>query len=171
MGRDVHYFAYGTLQRGFANHEPFARDLGEPLGRFRTVDRYPLVVPREAACTNPGCRFVHRMSALLPDAGEGERVEGELFAIERGALSRLDELESAYVRRRVSVEPVAGGEAVEAEVYFVQDVAPWRALLGAGLADAVARYELAHAEGPLKQCCVDSPGHDGPHDVVPLATP
>jgi hypothetical protein len=60
--------------------------------------------------------------------------------------------------------------ALEAEVYFVEEPAPWRALLAAGRADAVSRYERSHADGPLKQCCVDRPGHDGPHDVVPLAS-
>jgi gamma-glutamylcyclotransferase (GGCT)/AIG2-like uncharacterized protein YtfP len=169
VGRDVRYFAYGTLQRNFSNYERFAGDLGEPLGRYRTVEPFPLVVPREAACTNPGCGYVHRMGVLLPDAGRGHCVEGELFAIEPGALAALDELESAYVRRRTPVEPLDGGEPVEAEVYFVADAAPWRALLAAGAAAAVARYERAYADGPLKQCCVRRPGHDGPHDIVPLS--
>lgn len=170
MTRAVRYFAYGTLQRGFANHERYARELGAPLGRYRTVDAFPLVVPRQTACTNPGCRHVHRMGVLLPDAGYGHRVEGELYAIEPDALAALDELESAYVRRRIQVEPLEGGEEVEADVYFVADADPWRALLAAERADAVARYEREYADGPLKQCCVERPGHDGPHDIVPPAS-
>lgn len=169
VARDLRYFAYGTLQQGFSNYERFAGDLGVPLGRYRTVEPFPLVVPREPACTNPGCRYAHRMGVLLPDAGSGRRVEGELFAIEAGALARLDDLESAYVRRPVPVEPLEGGERVEAEVYFVADAEPWRALLAAGRADAVARYERAYAKGPLKRCCVERPGHEGSHDVVPLS--
>src|SRR5262245_55773106 len=137
MARDVHYFAYGTLQRGFANHERYARELGAPLGRYRTLDAYPLVVPREAACTNAGCRYVHRMGVLLPDRGDGQRVEGELFAIEPSTLGALDELEAAYVRRSVPVEPLAGGAAVDAQAYFIVDADPWRALLAGGRADAV----------------------------------
>jgi gamma-glutamylcyclotransferase (GGCT)/AIG2-like uncharacterized protein YtfP len=50
--RDVRYFAYGTLQQGFSNYERFASNLGVPLGRYRTVEPFPLVVPREPACTN-----------------------------------------------------------------------------------------------------------------------
>lgn len=169
MARDVSYFAYGTLQRGFANHEHYARELGAPLGRYRTVDAFPLVVPREAACTNPGCRYVHRMGVLLPDRGDGQRVEGELFAIEAGTLAALDELEAAYVRRRVAVQALDRDETVDAEVYFIADADPWRALLLADRADAVARYEREHAEGPLKRCCTERPGHDGPHDIVELA--
>ena len=169
MPRDVRYFAYGTLQQGFANHEHYAGELGAPLGRYRTVDAFPLVVPRSPACTNPGCRYVHRMGVLLPDRGDGQRVEGELFAIEAATLAALDELEAAYDRRRLLVQPLDGGAAVEAEVYFIADADPWRALLRSEHADAVARYEREHAEGPLKRCCREYPGHDGPHDVVDLA--
>jgi gamma-glutamylcyclotransferase (GGCT)/AIG2-like uncharacterized protein YtfP len=175
MTRDALFFAYGTLQRGFPNYGPFARDLGEPLGRYRTAEAYPLVVPRRAACANPACRYVHRIGALLQDAGAGVRVEGELFAVTTSALARLDRFESyraddeagsAYVRRRIEVAHVEGGDPVEAEVYFVADGAPFRALLARGEADAVARYELEFARGPLKHCCAVDPNHAGPHDVV-----
>jgi gamma-glutamylcyclotransferase (GGCT)/AIG2-like uncharacterized protein YtfP len=159
-----YYFAYGTLQRRFSNYDAFADVLREPRGRFRTVDPYPLVVPRAAACTNPGCRFVHRMAALLPDRGQGERVEGDVYELDEEALSRLDTLETAYERRSVSVE--RGDERLEAQVYFVTDAEPWRKLLAAGEADAFARYTPELAEGPLKPCCVASPGHEPPHDVI-----
>ncbi len=176
MAREILYFAYGTLQRGFPNHAAFADALGEPLGRYRTVDAYPLVVPRRPACTNPGCRFVHRMCVLLPDRGAGLPVEGELFAVEPFTLERLDLLEhyvagdeaaSTYIRRTVAVAALDGDAApVEAEVYFVGAADSWRTLLERGGADAVPRYERSLAEGPLKECCRREPGHDGPHDVV-----
>jgi gamma-glutamylcyclotransferase (GGCT)/AIG2-like uncharacterized protein YtfP len=174
----IRYFAYGTLQRGFPNYARFADDLGEPLGRYRTAQPYPLVVPSRAACANPGCRYVHRMGVLLPDAGAGVPVEGELYDVDADALARLDKLESyrdddevgsTYLRRRIQVVPVDGGGApVEAEVYFVADAAPWRALLDRGEADAVPWYKLEYAEGPLKDCCVADPDHAGPHDVIAL---
>ena len=179
MTRDTFYFAYGTLQRGFANHARFASDLGEPLGRFRTANRYPLVVARRAACSNPGCPFLHRMAVLLPDRGEGLHVEGEVYAVSRGTIDLLDRLESyvaadeaasAHVRRSVRVVPVGEGDsAVEAQTYFAASSTEWRELLARGEGDLVASYggEVARAEG-LKECCRKDPEHDGPHDVVPL---
>lgn len=176
MAREIFYFAYGTLQRGFQNHDAFADELGEPLGHYRTAEPYPLIVPRRAACTNPGCRFVHRMGVLLPDRGAGVPVEGQLFAVEPGTLERLDRLEhydpgdeaaSTYLRRSVAVEPLDGDAApVEAQVYFVAAADVWRGLLERGGADVVPRYERELAEGPLKDCCTRDPGHDGPHDVI-----
>jgi hypothetical protein len=53
VARDLRYFAYGTLQQGFSNYERFAGDLGVPLGRYRTVEPFPLVVPR-AGMHEPG---------------------------------------------------------------------------------------------------------------------
>jgi gamma-glutamylcyclotransferase (GGCT)/AIG2-like uncharacterized protein YtfP len=161
------YFAYGTLQRGLPNHDAYAADLGECIGRVRTVERFPLVVPREPACANPGCRFVHRMGVLVHRPGAGEHVEGELYAPH--SLARLDELEDAprtYARRAIVVEPADGGEPVEAEAYFVTDDERWLSLLERGEADTVARYTLELATGPLKPCCRVDPGHAGPHDVV-----
>lgn len=178
MTRELLYFAYGTLQRGFPNYEPFAADLGEPLGRYRTVDPYPLVVPLRLACANPGCRFVHRMCALLPDPGAGVPVEGELFAVAPSAIERLDRLESylpddeaasTYLRRRIGVVAIDGdGEPVEAEAFFVAAADAWRRLVEQGEAEIVARYTRELADGPLKPCCRERPGHEGPHDVIDL---
>ena len=76
----VPYFAYGATQKGFAHHRRFADLLGEPVGRFRTVSAHAVAVPRQAACSNPGCRYVHRMAALVAGV-EPLRVEGDLFLI------------------------------------------------------------------------------------------
>lgn len=171
----TYYFAYGTLKGGFPNHEAFADVLGAPVGEFRTVVPYPLVVPHRPACANPGCRYVHRMGVLLDDAGSGERVEGEVYDVEAVAFDRLDALESyrrgdeagsTYLRRLVAVEPVEGGDEVEAHVYFVADAEPWRAMLERREADTLSRYTLDLATGPLKPCCRRDPEHAGPHDVV-----
>ena len=180
MARDIFYFAYGTLQRGFPNHERFAAELGEPVGRFRTAAPYPLVVPHQAACTNPGCPYLHRMAALLPDEGEGVHVEGEVYVGEASTIERLDLLEnyvgqdeagSTHLRRSVRLTPLEGdGAPVEAHAYFVASTAPWRDLLDRGEAVLVARYGLELAEGRPKECCRRNPGHEGPHDVVALVS-
>lgn len=99
----VAYFAYGTTQKGFAQHRRFAELLGEPVGRVRTVSAHAVVVPRRAACSNPGCPYVHRMAALVPGV-KPLRAEGDLFVIPGDAVAALDRLEtgagfaSPYVR-------------------------------------------------------------------------
>lgn len=85
MDRDLRYFAYGTLQKGFQNWHDLAERLGDPIGRFRTVEPHALVVPIRRGCWNPGCRLLHRMAALIPGT-EACHVEGDVFAIDRSAL-------------------------------------------------------------------------------------
>ena len=53
MARDIHYFSYGTLQQGLSNYADMTDVLGEPRGRFRTVDPFAVVVPHERGCANP----------------------------------------------------------------------------------------------------------------------
>jgi gamma-glutamylcyclotransferase (GGCT)/AIG2-like uncharacterized protein YtfP len=167
MGRHA-YFAYGTTQRGFAHHGRLAALLGEPVGRWRTASAHAVVVPKRAACSNPGCPYVHRMAALVPGL-EPLRVEGDLFVVSDAALAELDRLETGagapYVRATVAV--TSAGGAREAHAYLARDPGRWRALVGAGEADALAAYprELA-GEQALKACCLRAPGHAPPHDVV-----
>ena len=86
------YFAYGTTQQGFPHHRELYDLLGEPVGRFRTVEPYAIVVPHAAACSNPGCRFVHRMAALV--RGDWDvHAEGDVFLVSDEALAALDRLE------------------------------------------------------------------------------
>lgn len=168
------YFTYGTLQTGYPNHASHAEDLGPSLGRYRTVEAWPLVVPLAPSCPNPGCRFDHRIGALLERAGQGECVEGELFEVSGETLERFDELEnyrpqdeahSTYLRRSVRVEPVSGGEGREAQVYFIVDAAPYEQLLQRHGAEVVGRYTLEMAQGRLKACCRRDPDHEGPHEA------
>ncbi len=176
MAHELRYFAYGTMQEGFPGHRHLAAELGESVGRFRTTVARPLVVVREEACNNPGCRLVHRMCGLLPDEGEGVPVEGDIFAIEPATLERLDDYEnyrvdneanSVYLRRTVSVAPLNGsGDPVEAETYFLAHTGPWRRLLAEDRAEMIGRYTKEMAEGALKECCRRDPGHDGPHDII-----
>jgi gamma-glutamylcyclotransferase (GGCT)/AIG2-like uncharacterized protein YtfP len=162
----VAYFAYGTTQRGFAHHRSLAHLLGEPLGRFATVEPHAVVVPHRAACSNPGCRYVHRMAALVPGLAP-LRVAGDVFLIAREALDTLDalELSGPYVRERIAVR--AGDDVREAYAYPVREPARWLALVERGAADALAAYppELAAGEA-LKACCRRDPTHPGPHEVI-----
>jgi gamma-glutamylcyclotransferase (GGCT)/AIG2-like uncharacterized protein YtfP len=170
----IPYFAYGTTQKGFAHHRRLRELLGEPVGRFRTATPHAVVVPRQAACSNAGCRYVHRMAALV--AGGSIHVEGDLFLIGRDAGEAIDALESGsgsapYVRRQVSVVSLDGAATHAARAYYAREPARWRALVTSGGADALASYprELA-TEATLKDCCRRDPGHPPPHDVVdPLA--
>jgi gamma-glutamylcyclotransferase (GGCT)/AIG2-like uncharacterized protein YtfP len=169
----VRYFAYGTTQKGFAHHRRFADLLGEPAGRFRTASAHAVVVPREAACSNPGCPYVHRMAVLV--AGfEPRRVEGDLFLIPDAAIAVIDRLERGsagldgpYVRERVTVVSLVGDGGCAAQAYVAREPARWRALVQIGQADALETYprDLATGEVP-KDCCIRTPGHPAPHDIV-----
>jgi gamma-glutamylcyclotransferase (GGCT)/AIG2-like uncharacterized protein YtfP len=174
----VAYFAYGTTQRGFTHHRRLAHLLGEPAARVRTVAPHAVVVPRRAACSNPGCQYVHRMAALVPGFAP-LRVEGDLFWVPRDAVAVIDRLETGtdaaagpYARRLVEVVSLDGEQACAAQAYPAREPARWRALVERGEADALTAYprDLADAEEVLKDCCVRAPGHAPPHDVVdPLA--
>ena len=169
----VPYFAYGTTQQGFAHHRRFVGLLGDPVGRFRTVSAHAVVVPRRAACSNPGCQYIHRMAALVPGL-EPLRVEGDLFLIAVEAVAVIDELETGsaeragpYVRGLVPVVSIDGAAAYTAHAYPAREPARWRALVELGQADALATYPRDLSAGErLKDCCVRSPGHPPPHDVV-----
>jgi gamma-glutamylcyclotransferase (GGCT)/AIG2-like uncharacterized protein YtfP len=164
--RETPYFAYGTTQRAFPHHRRLAALLGEPAGRFRTAAPHAIVVPRRAACGNPGCMYVHRMAALVP--GGELHAEGDVFLLSEGALAELDALETRgpYVRARVEVV-AADGTRYAAHAFPAAEPERWRALVARGEADALAAYppELATGE-TLKACCQKAPGHPGPHDVL-----
>jgi gamma-glutamylcyclotransferase (GGCT)/AIG2-like uncharacterized protein YtfP len=169
----VPYFAYGTTQQGFAHHRRLAGLLGEPVARVRTASAHAIVVPRRAACSNPGCPYVHRMAALVPGF-EPLRAEGDLFLISPDALAVIDRLETGsaglagpYVRESVAVVSPGGVGTRSAHAYFARDRTRWQALVERGQADALPTYprELACVERH-KDCCVRTPGHAPPHDVV-----
>lgn len=176
----VPYFAYGTTRQGFAHHRRLAGLLGEPVGRVRTASAHAVVVPRRAACSNPGCPYVHRMAALVAGL-DPLHVEGDLFLVSNNAIAVFDGLElgsaglaGPYVRETLAVETLDGADAYAAQVYLAREPARWRALVELGKAEALATYPRDLASGEqLKDCCERAPGHPPPHDVVdPLsATP
>ena len=69
----VPYFAYGTTRQGFANHRRYADLLGERVARVRTASAHAVVVPHRAACSNPGCPYLHRMAALVSASSRSRR--------------------------------------------------------------------------------------------------
>jgi gamma-glutamylcyclotransferase (GGCT)/AIG2-like uncharacterized protein YtfP len=178
MARDIHYFAYGTLQRGLSNHADMADVLGEPRGRFRTLDPFAVVVPHQPGCANPGCNLLHRMALLVAEVGS-LRVEGDVYLVDADGLRIVDRLENydrddvtgPYVRVEIDVVSIDGLTQLRAQAYRVRDPAAWRALVELGRAEAVARYTADMATSTPKDCCARAPGHTGPHDTIdPLLT-
>jgi gamma-glutamylcyclotransferase (GGCT)/AIG2-like uncharacterized protein YtfP len=146
--------------------------LGEPVARVRTVEAHAVVVPRRPACSNPGCRYVHRMAALVAGL-EPLRVEGDLFLIGDDAVAALDRLELAgpYERCRVDVVALDDAATYTAIAYPAREPARWRALVERGDAEALPAYPPLAASEQLKACCVRAPGHRGRHDLVDPLTP
>ncbi len=178
MARDIHYFAYGTLQKGLANYADMTEVLGEPRGRFRTLDPFAVVVPHEQGCANPGCNMLHRMAMLVPQVGS-LRVEGDVYLVDADGLRVIDRLENyddeqrtgPYVRREIDVVSIDGLTQLRAQAYRVRDPAAWRVLVELGRAEAVARYTADMATATPKDCCVRAPGHAGAHDTIDPLSP
>ena len=76
-----HLFVYGTLKKGFPNHDNYMESAKE-LGEYQTIEKYPLVLCGE--------RYV---PCLIYSPGDGHRVEGELYEVDDECLNRLDALE------------------------------------------------------------------------------
>jgi gamma-glutamylaminecyclotransferase len=91
-------FVYGSLKEGFPN---FHVNGGRRVpGRFRTVHPHPLYLADGV------------LPCLLPAAGQGHRVAGQLFEVGAAELARMDRLEKrrrGRGRQRVRARrPVAG---------------------------------------------------------------
>jgi Gamma-glutamyl cyclotransferase, AIG2-like len=152
------YFAYGTTQQGFSHH----RELGLPerVRRGKLAQSNGIVVPRDPACSNPACRYLHRMAVLVPNQWN-LHAEGDVFEVDEAQLQRLDALELGGPYERAEVELDGGGTAV---AYTAKEPFRWYELVSAGLADAVEVYE--HQDERLKPCCQAEPDHEPPHDVI-----
>lgn len=173
MRRSISYFAYGTLQEGYPNYPRFADVLGSSVGRVRTARPHGIVLPLEPACSNPGCRLLHRMVALIPRPGT-MWVEGDLFRVDEEGLAGVDRLEGVseagegpYVRDEIEVVHLNTGECVTAQAYRARDSGAWESLVHAGSAELLAVLPRTIAGGgDLKPCCTRDPEHAGPHDVI-----
>ena len=103
-------FVYGTLKRGFPNHHAGLKDV-RCRGRFRTVERLPLVVG--------GTWF---SPYLIDEPGKGKRVFGEIFVLDDDRLAKLDRLEGThlsdgYSRISVGIEGANQGSPFDAWTY------------------------------------------------------
>ena len=103
-------FVYGTLKRGFPNHDAGMKDV-RCLGRFRTVEPFPLVVG--------GTWF---SPYLIDEPGKGMRVFGEIFEIDDDGLAKLDcmegtHLSNGYSRISIGIEGANGSFPFDAWTY------------------------------------------------------
>ena len=103
-------FVFGTLKQGFCN---FHINRGQRVGGdFVTVERYALYILGE-----------ENLPWLLPTAGQGHAVVGQLFEVDDTTLAAMDRLERIdeplwYRRVAIAVRPREGGVASTAWVYF-----------------------------------------------------
>lgn len=131
MIRPMHsVFVYGTLERGFPNHE--AGMNGQRfLGRARTCDAFPLVVAGRSYSPT-----------LIFEAGVGRCVFGEAFEVGDPALAGLDVIEGThlplgYDRVRIPVESVDDGVVFDAWTYVKN-----RARIAGIHSEMLAEYHL-----------------------------
>ncbi len=171
-------FVFHTLQHGYPLQADLGSFLGEPVGRYRTVQPYPLAVYREASCQNERCGFEHRVCGLLNRPGEGHRVEGDIYELDDEQLRLLDieefylpdqpKEEQGSVRRVIELEPIDGGAPVRAETHFNDSHEEhYTHSLEEGWAELVACYTIEMAQQTPKACCVETPGHPGLHTISP----
>ena len=95
--------------------------------------------------------------------------EINLFLITEDALDVIDRLETAgpYVHGAIEIVALDGGATRTAQAYLASDPRAWQALVARGRADPLARYPRALAsEERRKPCCVRTPGHPPPHEVI-----
>ena len=107
-------FVYGTLKKGFPNHENYMES-AKRLGKYQTIEKYPLVL-----C---GARYV---PCMIYSPGDGRHVAGELYAVDDECLNRIDALErvqdsDGYRRTviRVSSSGRLNQDIREALAYFM----------------------------------------------------
>ena len=106
-------FVYGTLKKGFPNHDRHMAS-ARLLGTYRTRNRYRLILNGE------------RLSpCMIAGKNAGYRVIGEVYEVDRTGLSRMDRLErincaDGYRRYRIMVDRFGGphSDALEAFVYL-----------------------------------------------------
>lgn len=161
----VLFFTYGSLKRGFPNHEEHSGILDDFLGVATTIESMPLIVPYEPSCTNPNCQWLHRMPTLLDIPGKGEPVEGEVFRMAMENIKELDKLEgfispgnpeNVYERRQISVK--LQDAVVEAEAYVIADPGPKMDEWKRGEAEAVGNYTLEMAATRTRKPNYSPPG-------------
>ena len=104
-------FIYGTLKRGYPNHNGYLKD-EKYLGEFQTTECYPLLIANKWFA-----------AVMLLEPGVGERVRGELYLVNDCKLSDLDQLEhthhsKGYRRVEIEIQNIDSQELVCAFTYM-----------------------------------------------------
>jgi gamma-glutamylaminecyclotransferase len=111
-------FTYGTLKRGFPNHDVMQRAGGLYLGSAETLENLPLI-------------FQH-YPYILDLPGEGHRIRGEVFLISKpegwALLDHLEDHPFEYERRLRTV--LLGREKVPVPAYIYFANQGWESLKG-----------------------------------------
>ncbi|WP_170356957.1 flavoprotein [Ruegeria arenilitoris] len=151
------YFTYGSLKKGFPNHDAHADVLDDFVGQAVTRQPMPLIVPKEPFCDNPNCAYLHRMATLVDRKGTGRPIKGEVYRVTSGGLKELDKLEgfhgpgaadNVYVRKRINV--LMDGVKKPAYVYVIANPEKYLAELESGASELVDEYSIDMATGTLK---------------------
>jgi len=153
------YFTYGSLKRGFPNHEKNKAVLKEFVGVVTTTQAFPLIVQKTPACNNEECMYLHRMATLVDKKGDGRHVVGEVYRVTAQGLLALDALEgydhkakagdNTYVRDTINIE--LNGETETAFCYFIENKKEYLDAWARGESEVVSEYTLDMAKGPLKE--------------------
>lgn len=111
-------FVYGTLKKGFPNHDRYMPQ-ARLVGTFRTRERYRLVLN--------GDRY---SPCMMAGTGKGWRVVGELFEVDRSGLTRMDQLEridlpDGYRRHRILVDRADSPRSDAREVFAYMKPPEW----------------------------------------------
>ena len=121
MARDIHCFAYGTLQQG-PSYADMGAVLGEPRGRFRTLDRSPsssrtsraAPIRGAACCTAWRCWFL--TSARCTSRGDVYLVDADgVRVIDRLEIYDGEDVTGPYVRREIDVVSIDGRTQLRAQ--------------------------------------------------------
>jgi gamma-glutamylcyclotransferase (GGCT)/AIG2-like uncharacterized protein YtfP len=178
----VYYFTWGTLKRGFPNHDDHKEVLDTFIGEFSTKDNYTLIVPHDIFCPNPGCKYVHKIGALTDEvSGHGAQITGEVFSVTKKGLKELDKLEdyhrclfkkSTYVRKKVELVSSDNNKTLSAYIYVIKEGTPYIDLLNCNKAISTPTYtkQMANEGRDYKNCCKKDPCHAGDHDKLPIPT-
>ncbi|MGV6802571.1 MAG: flavoprotein [Ruegeria sp.] len=151
------YFTYGSLKKGFPNHDAHAEVLDDFVATATTRQPMPLIVPKEPFCDNPNCAYLHRMATLVDRKGTGRPIKGEVYRVTSAGLKELDKLEgyqgpgaadNVYVRKRINV--VMDGVKKPAYVYVIANPGKYLAELEKGTSELVDEYTIDMATGTLK---------------------
>jgi gamma-glutamylcyclotransferase (GGCT)/AIG2-like uncharacterized protein YtfP len=109
-------FVYGSLRKGFWNHEPYLKD-SKFIGMGITKEKYAMY------------------ANIIPYVVENEKIShivGEVYEVDEKTLERIDCLEGhpdCYKRKKVKII-LDSGEEIEAWIYFYPE--PYGVLVESG---------------------------------------